>query len=112
METLNAFDSSELGKRYPATVRTFTDTWDRFVPFLSFPPMLRRVTCIESLHQQRKVTQEPGPLPIQYGRRQAAVAGDLQHREQTRLTAGQGEKLQANKRKAPNRLVEEATTTK
>ena len=94
---LEAFDSSELGQHYPAAVKTFTDTWDRFVLFLSFPPMLRRVTyttnSIESLnYQQRKVTQGPGPIPLQYGRRQAAVANDLQHREQTRSTAGQGEK--------------------
>ena len=42
----------------------------RFVPLLSFPPMLHQViyttNSIESLnHQQRKVTQEPGPLPLQ-----------------------------------------------
>ena len=69
MEALDAFDSSELGQRYPAVVKTFTDAWDRFVPFLSFPPMLRRVihttNSIESLNYQlRKVTQEPGPLPL------------------------------------------------
>ena len=69
MEALDAFDSSELGQRYPAVVKTFTDAWDRFVPFLSFPPMLRRVihttNSIESLNYRlRKVTQEPGPLPL------------------------------------------------
>lgn len=68
MEALDAFDSSELGQRYPAAVKTFTDTWDRFVPFLSFPPTLRRVTyttnSIESLnYQQRKVTKNRGHFP-------------------------------------------------
>ena len=53
------------------------------MPFLSFPPMLRRViyttNSIESLNYRlRKVTQEPGPLPLRHGCRQAAVAGDLQ----------------------------------
>ena len=68
MEALDAFDSSELGQRYPAAVKTFTDAWDRFVPFLSFPPMLRRViyttNSIESLNYQlRKVTKNRGHFP-------------------------------------------------
>ena len=42
-EALETFEASELGQRYPAAVRTFTDSWERFTPFLDFPPMLRRV---------------------------------------------------------------------
>lgn len=94
---LEAFDSSELGQGYPAAVKTFTDAWDRFVPFLSFPPMLcwaiYTTNSIKSLnYRQRKVIQEPGPFPLRYGRRQAAVTGDLQHREQTHPTARRGER--------------------
>ena len=38
---LDAFAASELGKRYPNTIATFTSAWERFIPFLAFPPELR-----------------------------------------------------------------------
>lgn len=34
---LLAFSESELGQRYPATVSTWTNAWERFIPFLEFP---------------------------------------------------------------------------
>ena len=37
------FAESDLGARYPQTVATWERAWDRFTPFLDFPPMLRRV---------------------------------------------------------------------
>lgn len=40
---LEAFASTELGRKYPSTVKAFRDAWERFVPFLAFPPALRRV---------------------------------------------------------------------
>ena len=65
---LNDFASSELGMKNPNTVRVFEDAWDRFVPFLAFPPMLRRViyttNAIESLNfQLRKVIKNRGHFP-------------------------------------------------
>jgi transposase-like protein len=67
-EALDAFAVSELGRRYPTAVRTFEDAWERFIPFLAFPPMLRRViyttNSIESLNYQlRKVTKNRGHFP-------------------------------------------------
>ena len=67
-EALETFEASELGQRYPAAVRTFTDSWERFTPFLAFPPMVRRViyttNAIESLNYQlRKVTRNRGHFP-------------------------------------------------
>ena len=61
-------DSSDLGQRYPSAVKTFQDAWDRFTPFLAFPPELRRViyttNSIESLNYQlRKVTKSRGHFP-------------------------------------------------
>ena len=54
LEALEAFSDSELGRRYPSAVKTFQDAWDRFTPFLAFPPELRRViyttNAIESLN--------------------------------------------------------------
>lgn len=65
---LDAFAASELGKSNPNTVRVFEDAWEKFIPFLAFPPMLRRViyttNAIESLNYQlRKVTKNRGHFP-------------------------------------------------
>jgi transposase-like protein len=65
---LEAFAKSELGVKNPHTVKTFTDAWERFIPFLAFPPALRRViyttNAIESLNYQlRKVTKNRGHFP-------------------------------------------------
>ena len=67
-QALNDFAASELGKANPNTVRVFTDAWEKFIPFLAFPPMLRRViyttNAIESLNYQlRKVTKNRGHFP-------------------------------------------------
>jgi len=68
LEALEQFETSELGKRNPHTVKVFRDAWERFTPFLGFPPMLRRViyttNSIESLNYQlRKVTKNRGHFP-------------------------------------------------
>lgn len=68
LEALAAFEDSALGRKYPATIKTFTDAWERFTPFLAFPPELRRViyttNSIESLNYQlRKVTKNRGHFP-------------------------------------------------
>ena len=65
---LDAFAASELGKANPHSIRVFEDAWTKFVPFLAFPPMLRRViyttNAIESLNYQlRKVTKNRGHFP-------------------------------------------------
>ena len=67
-EVLEEFKSSELGQRYPAAVATWENAWEQFIPFLAFPPMLRRViyttNSIESLNYQlRKVTKNRGHFP-------------------------------------------------
>ena len=43
LAALTEFAASALGLANPNTVRVFEDAWDRFTPFLAFPPMLRRV---------------------------------------------------------------------
>ena len=65
---LEAFAQTPLGRKYPSTVKAFRDAWERFVPFLAFPPALRRViyttNSIESLNYQlRKVTKNRGHFP-------------------------------------------------
>ncbi|MGZ3709389.1 MAG: IS256 family transposase, partial [Bdellovibrionota bacterium] len=65
---LLAFADSELGRRYPATVATWENAWERFIPFLAFPPELRRIiyttNSIESLNYQlRKIIKNRGHFP-------------------------------------------------
>jgi len=65
---LDAFADSVWGKKYPHAVATWEAAWERFIPFLAFPPELRRViyttNSIESLNYQlRKVTKNRGHFP-------------------------------------------------
>jgi putative transposase len=108
---LEAFAASPLGVKNPHTVRVFTDAWDRFIPFLAFPPMLRRViyttNAIESLNYQlRKVTRNRGHFP-----NDTAVVKLLWlaicNIEDKRARDREKERgLPADKRRADGRLVE------
>ena len=108
------FSESELGRRYPATVSTWTAAWERFIPFLEFPPALRRViyttNSIESLNYQlRKIIKHRGHFPNDT----AAVKllwlaiRDIEDKRARQRANEAGKK--ANERTAPGRLVEGAT---
>jgi putative transposase len=65
---LLAFAESDLGKKYPAAVKTFETAWERFVPFLEFAPEVRKIiyttNAIESLNYQlRKIIKNRGHFP-------------------------------------------------
>ena len=65
---LNAFEASELRRKYPQSVKVWRGAWDRFVPFLQFPPAARRVlyttNSIESLNAElRKATRNRSQFP-------------------------------------------------
>ena len=67
-EALEAFAAGQWGVKYPHAVSTWRTAWERFIPFLAFPPELRRViyttNSIESLNYQlRKVTKNRGHFP-------------------------------------------------
>ena len=67
-QALTDFSESDMGVKYPQTVTTWERAWERFTPFLDFPPMLRRViyttNSIESLNYQlRKVSKNRGHFP-------------------------------------------------
>ena len=104
-KALGEFAESELGRRYPSVAATWKRSWDRFVPFLQFPPMLRRVVyttnSIESLNYQlRKVSRNRSPVPQRPGRGQAVLAGNLRHRGQnaaSKRAQKTGNKNQAQK---------------
>ncbi len=113
---LEAFAQTPLGRKYPSTVKAFRDAWERFVPFLAFPPALRRViyttNSIESLNYQlRKVTKNRGHFP-----NDAAVVKLLWlaicNIEDKRARDRAKERgLPAGQRRAPGRLVEGQITT-
>lgn len=52
--SLDSFEASELGCKYPQSVKVWCGDWDRFVPFVQFPSAARRVcyttNSIESLN--------------------------------------------------------------
>lgn len=65
---LEAFKASPLGTQNPRSVQVFETAWERFTPFLAFPPELRRViyttNAIESLNfQLRKIIKNRGHFP-------------------------------------------------
>lgn len=67
-QALAELEGSPLGRRYPAIGRTWRAAWPEFVPFLAFPPELRRVVystnLIESINARlRKVTRNRGHFP-------------------------------------------------
>ena len=62
------FAESDLGTKYKATVATWQNAWERFIPFLAFPPEVRKIIYttngIESLNYQlRKIIKNRGHFP-------------------------------------------------
>ena len=114
---MDVFAASVWGLKYPTTVTTFTSAWERFIPFLAFPPALRRViyttNSIESLNYQlRKIIKNRGHFP-----NDASVVKllwlaicnieDKRARERAKEKGGSRD----TKRKAEGRLVEGQVTT-
>ena len=65
---LLAFAESLLGRKYPAAAAVWERAWDRFIPFLEFPPALRKVlyttNAIESFNREmRKVLKTRTQFP-------------------------------------------------
>ena len=113
---LDAFKASDLGQRYPNTVATFENAWERFTPFLAFPPELRRViyttNSIESLNfQLRKIIKNRGHFPnddavVKLLWLAICNIEDKRAREREKQRG-----KPANERKAAPRLVEGQVTT-
>ena len=111
-EALEDFASSDLGARYPHTA----PTWQRFTPFLAFPPMARRVVyttnAIESLNYQlRKITKNRGHFPSEEAAIKLLWPGicNIEDKRATQRFTDAGKP--PNKRTAPTRLTQGRTTT-
>lgn len=107
------FTESEFGRRYPATVATWQNAWERFIPFLEFPPALRRViyttNSIESLNYQlRKIIKNRGHFPND----QAVIKllwlaiRNIEDKRARQRAKEAGKKR--DERRAPGRLIEGA----
>ena len=116
LEALEAFEASELGKRYPSAVKSFHDAWDRFIPFLAFPPELRRViyttNSIESLNYQlRKVTKNRGHFPNDQAVVKLLWLAICNIEDKRARDRAKERGLPSDQRKAEGRLVEGQVTT-
>lgn len=113
---LESFEKSDLGKKYPSTVKAFRDAWERFTPFLAFPPALRRViyttNSIESLNYQlRKVTRNRGHFPNDLAAIKLLWLAICNIEDKRARERAKEKGLPARQRKAPGRLVEGQITT-
>jgi transposase-like protein len=66
----DAMDTFELehGDRYPGIVKLWRDAWERFTPFLAYPPIIRKMVYttnqVESVnYQMRKASKTRGHFP-------------------------------------------------
>jgi len=115
-EALEEFEASELGARYPSSGKAFRDAWERFTPFLAFPPELRRViyttNSIESLNfQLRKVTKNRGHFPNDMAAVKLLWLAICNIEDKRARDRAKERGKPADKRKAEGRLVEGAVTT-
>jgi putative transposase len=107
------FAASELGRRYPAAVQTWEHAWERFIPFLAFPPELRRIisttNAIESLNYQlRKIIKNRGHFPTDDAviKLLWLAIQDIEDKRARQRAKEKG--LPPTQRRAPARLVEGA----
>lgn len=107
---------SDLGRKHKAALAVWERAWERFIPFLEFPPDLRKViyttNTIESLNfQLRKIIKNRGHFPTD----DAVVKllwlaiCDVEDKRARAREADRGKP--ANQRTAPARLIEGSTTT-
>jgi putative transposase len=110
---LLAFADSELGRKYPATVATWENAWERFIPFLAFPPEVRKIiyttNSIESLNYQlRKIIKNRGHFPNDDAviKLLWLAIRDIEDKRARQRAKEKG--TPRDQRKAPGRLVEGA----
>ncbi|WP_296667617.1 IS256 family transposase [Demequina sp.] len=116
VEALKEFAASDLGAKYPSTVKAFRDAWERFIPFLAFPPALRRViyttNAIESLNYQlRKVTKNRGHFPNDHAAIKLLWLAICDIEDKRARDRARERGAPASQRKASGRLVEGQITT-
>lgn len=115
-QALLELTDSALGRKHRSALAVWERAWDRFIPFLAFPPELRKViyttNTIESLNYQlRKIIKNRGHFPSD----DAVVKllwlaiCDIEDKRARAREAERGKP--ANQRTAPARLIEGSVTT-
>lgn len=112
----DAFKTTELGRKYPHAVATWESAWERFIPFLAFPPELRRViyttNSIESLNYQlRKIIKNRGQFPNDLAVIKLLWLAICNIEDKRARQREKERGRPAGERKAPGRLVEGQTVT-
>jgi len=112
----DAFCDSKWGKKYPHAVATWQAAWDRFIPFLGFPPELRRViyttNSIESLNYQlRKVIKNRGHFPSDEAVTKLLWLAICNIEDKRARQRAKEKGRPSTDRKAPGRLVEGQVVT-
>ncbi|WP_183373080.1 IS256 family transposase [Gordonia humi] len=115
-DALDAFEDSDMGRKYPSAVKSFRAAWDRFIPFLTFPPELRKViyttNAIESLNfQLRKVTKNRGQFPNDAAAVKLLWLAICNIEDKRARERAKERGKNAADRRASGRLVEGAVTT-
>jgi putative transposase len=110
---LLAFADSSLGKKYPAAVRTWEAAWERFIPFLAFPPEVRKIiyttNAIESLNfQLRKIIKNRGHFPSDDAATKLLWLAIIDIEDKRARAREKDRGKPANQRTGPARLVEGA----
>jgi putative transposase len=114
---LDGLAGSDLGRKYPATLTTWRNAWERFIPFLTFPPEVRKLiyttNSIESLNYQlRKIIKNRGHFPGD----DAVVKllwlaiRDIEDKRARQRAREHENDIPHHKRKAPGHLVEGGIT--
>ena len=67
-DALESFEASPLGLRFPTVAAAWRRAWTQVVPFLAFPPAVRRIlyttNILENVHRQlRKIIKTRGHFP-------------------------------------------------
>jgi transposase-like protein len=67
-QAMDEFERGAWGQKFPTVVAGWRRAWDRVIPFIAFPPAVRRViyttNAIESLHSRlRKIIKTRGHFP-------------------------------------------------
>jgi putative transposase len=65
---LLGFAETELGRRYPAAVATWERAWERFTPFLAFPPEVRKI-----IYTTNSIVIWSAPKSVQHVRHEVFV---------------------------------------
>jgi len=106
---------SDLGQRNKGAIATWHNAWERFIPFLAFPPEVRKIiyttNSIESLNYQlRKIIKNRGHFPNDDAviKLLWLAIRDIEDKRARARAAEKGKPR--NTRKAPGRLVQGATT--